>query len=346
MNHHPASEIFPMMDPEAFTALVADIRVNGLIEPIVLDSIGNILDGRNRYQACIEAGVSPRFSIYEGSNPVAYVTSVNLHRRHLTASQKALVAACLAKEYEEPAKERQGTRNDITPRLEESERGEAVEKAAREVGVSRGYTYDAKQIMEQSPELAGAVAEGRITIPEAKRELEVTNCDIKKPHVSYNNGDNEWYTPQTIADAARKAMGSIDLDPASTQVANDVIQARKYFTADDNGLEFKWDGNVWMNPPYAQPLIEQFCSKLCQEITHKNVSQAIALVNNATETAWFQKLAAQASAICFPRGRVRFWNPNKVSQPLQGQAIVYFGEDTESFADAFRVFGAIWYGEF
>jgi N6-adenosine-specific RNA methylase IME4 len=92
---HPLAGLFPTLEGAAFDELVVDISAHGLREPVVLLD-GMILDGRNRFRACITAHIEPRFVAYTGDDPLAFVVSANLHRRHLSESQRAMVAAKLA----------------------------------------------------------------------------------------------------------------------------------------------------------------------------------------------------------------------------------------------------------
>ena len=176
---------------------------------------------------------------------------------------------------------------------------------------------------------------------EYEREIEQ-----KVPHVSHNSGENEWYTPSEYIESARAVMGGIDLDPASSEIANRTVKAAKYYTKEDDGLKQEWTGKVWMNPPYAQPLIRQFSEAVSERYRSGKIDEAIVLVNNATETGWFQTMVKESSAICFPRTRIRFldMDGNPSGAPLQGQAILYFGFDKNVFKNEFSKYGAVVYG--
>ena len=93
---HPAAALFPLILGAGFDALVADIRDNGQMEPIVIDSDGALIDGRNRGRACDLLGIAPNVKTYDGADVLKYVISHNLHNRHLTDGQRAMIAAKIA----------------------------------------------------------------------------------------------------------------------------------------------------------------------------------------------------------------------------------------------------------
>lgn len=191
------------------------------------------------------------------------------------------------------------------------------------------------QIMADHPDIVEeAKAEARQNNNIVTRQ-NVLNKIKNKPHVAYNSGDNEWYTPAEYIALAREVLGTIDLDPASSDMANKVVQAETYYTTETDGLTYDWCGTVWMNPPYASNLIVKFVDKFCD--CTDNIDSAIILVNNATETAWFKKLVSVSSAMCFPYERLKFYSPDgRIAQPLQGQVLLYFGDNAKKFTEVFK----------
>lgn len=183
--------------------------------------------------------------------------------------------------------------------------------------------------------------DGRLLCDECAEAIDQGTLVPAPPHVAENSGESEWYTPAEYIAAARAVMGDIDLDPASNEVANGVVGARMFLDVSLDGLRHPWYGRIWLNPPYAQPLCSRFCEHLLDEFREERVSEACVLVNNATETVWFQALARRSAALCFPEGRIRFWHPERESAPLQGQAVLYFGPNGLAFLTEFRDFGVV-----
>lgn len=200
---HPVANIFPVMDEAEYAGLVADIRANGLREPIWLHQ-GQIIDGRNRYRACRSLGIEPLTRTWDGKGSlVAFVVSLNIHRRHLTSGQRAIVALDIEQMLATEAKQRQraagGDRGNqhttkpkpvaaVEPKAKTSaavvERipqapkpspkpteDKARTQAAKLLGVNDRYVQDAKKIQQQAPELLEKVKAGELTLPQARMEV-------------------------------------------------------------------------------------------------------------------------------------------------------------------------------
>jgi hypothetical protein len=149
---HPLADIFPALDDDALRALAQDIGTHGLREDIVLYQ-GKILDGRCRYRACELAGVVPRVTQYGGDNPLAFVVSRNLHRRQLSASQRALVAARLA---------------DLGRGANQYSEGVPIGRAAKLFNTSERSVARAREVLAHgNPQLVAAVETGERTVASA-----------------------------------------------------------------------------------------------------------------------------------------------------------------------------------
>ena len=321
-------QLLPALTAEEYDALKADIGERGVQVPVEYDEQGYILDGHHRVQICQELGIPdwPRI-VRQGMSEeqkIGHVLALNLNRRHLSREQRQELEATLRQ-------------------LGMSTRDIAVRVGVSDVQVWRdlsGATYVAPEVITGRD---GKSYPARKST-ESQEPYDIPELSIDRPHVSFNSGDNEWYTPPEYIETARRVMGDIDLDPASSAIANRTVQAAAFYSADDSGLLHDWAGRVWMNPPYASELITKFCDKLTRHVQAGDVTECIILVNNATETKWFGQLISVADAIVFTSGRVRFLKPDgEQGAPLQGQAVLYSGPHSTEFIVEFSKFGwAAW----
>lgn len=194
MTSHPASEVFPAMTPDRFSELKTDIETHGLLEPITLCD-GMILDGRNRYRACIELGIDPSTREYDG-NPWTYVWSLNGQRRDLSQDQRAQIWIFVNERNVEWEAERQKIADEANrkrsesaktqPRTEggEFEPGRVVvqsdpppakehksrKAAATSAGVKPSAIARAEALESARPDLAEKVRTGELKPAEARRQ--------------------------------------------------------------------------------------------------------------------------------------------------------------------------------
>jgi len=162
--------------------------------------------------------------------------------------------------------------------------------------------------------------------------------------VTRNSGNDEWYTPPPIIEAARATMGGIDLDPASNIAAQEWIKADHYFTIEDDALSKNWRGNVWMNPPYSGGKIKPFIDHLCDSFLFGDVTGAIVLTNSATETKWFQHAASLSEGLLLFNSRIKFIPQDGGARktPLQGQVLFLMGPHLWGpFCNNFKDFGTL-----
>jgi len=278
MEFHNIANIFPLMTGDEYEALRNDIAANGLLEPIWTYQ-GKIIDGRNRYRACLEVGIEPEYREWSGGKPLAFVISMNLHRRHLTPSQCAAVGVNIKHWLQienpqgRPTLEEQNNVGNISYNNGKQNR----DLAGEIVGVSGRYIDDAEKYAKQEPALFEQLLSGEVTLQDAKRETRkqerfenlVTinannkplNGDIGKFNVIY--ADPPWQYEHPISDSRRieNQYPTLSLDEicklpvqeiceddailflwASTPMLKNALQVMEAW-----GFEYR-TGMVWVKP--------------------------------------------------------------------------------------------------
>lgn len=234
--YHEIANLFPIMTPEEMAELQADIKANGLKQYITLYK-GKVLDGRNRYTACLAVSVEPKFIEYTGDTPVAHVISLNLKRRQLTAGQKAILAVEMLPFVETEREKNRGKRN-----LEGKLPPKSAEQVAKALHISDKSVKFVKKLKKESPEIYEKVKKGGYSVEDAKRNLKQTK------NTAYH-----------AKEEAKKDTSKITVMPTDCILHNcDILDA----PIADNSLNA-----VISDPPYPREYLEcwkklaQFASK-------------------------------------------------------------------------------------
>ena len=155
--------------------------------------------------------------------------------------------------------------------------------------------------------------------------------------------NNEWGTPPKYIESARNVMGSIDTDPASNPKAQLTVKADEFYTEENSGLDRKWWGNIWLNPPYGRGLAKPFLRDLVLYYKSGFVGQAIVLTNGVHDRTWWNEtIGKECSALCLPDHRIAFINPD-TGKPVRGnnnnQLFTYLGDNPDAFCEEFNQYG-------
>jgi hypothetical protein len=361
-----------------YAELYADGRDLGRLVVFQTDEGWLLADGFHRHGAAFMAGLAELpCAVYQGSRREAllYATSCNLHGKPLTNADKrkrvktlltdpewaqwsdnSIAKHCgvahsfVSKIRQFLSRDSEASEDTTSPSLDSESSDNGIDASLHseisENGTSptkRTYTNRYGQVRTME---TGAI--GREPVPEVlvlEPEADEGDATVPTTLEQTSTGDFEWYTPREVLALVRAVLGTIDVDPASCAEAQATVQACTYYTLADDGVRQPWHGTVFCNPPYKMPEIARFVGKLLEEQTAGHLTEAILLVNAATETDWFQRAFARSDAVCFPDGRIHFVSSTRNGDhPCQGQAILYFGPHGERFAGVFAALGVSTWG--
>jgi hypothetical protein len=240
--------------------------------------------------------------------------------------------------------------------------GEALIQAKAQVKAEHGHGARLPWLIENCPAVSDRMARHYMRIARNQAELEtqignvsdlslrqavwlLTDDDEADLRVRQRGEDSdEWFTPASVMDVVWGVLGQPDLDPASCDVAQKTVQAKHFYTKEQDGLTQPWFGKVFCNAPYSHPTLDRYVTRLIDKYQIGNVIEAILLVNNMTDAKWFHEAMAACSAFCLWRGRIKFENPDKdppVLASLYGSCFFYFGKNVEKFRERFSAFGHV-----
>lgn len=258
---HEYAEIFDLMDGERFDKLVADIEKNGQIVPIVLYE-GKILDGRNRYRACLAANVTPVFTEWSGDGLATdHVWSLNAERRHLEGGARKLAAGRYSIAHEAEAKKRQGGsgRFGSVQNCTEPEYGSSRDKAAEKFGVSaRTVSSAAKVIKDGAPELQKAVNDNKVSVSAAS---EIATLPREEQPLIVAKTEEEIIKEANRIKRERKQVKKQEREQYNAQMAETIAPATERYTLFNepciNAMNRDSETFDWIvtDPPYPREFL-------------------------------------------------------------------------------------------
>lgn len=184
--------------------------------------------------------------------------------------------------------------------------------------------------------------------------------------VNQSSGVVEYYSPPILVEAARRVMGGIDLDPASSLKANETIQAKQFFVDKDNGLIKRWFGRVWLNHPFGKaekkcvkdcskkickqrgyhilrdlPGNADWINKIVSEYESGNVEEACCICFASTSESWFRPLLRYPQVFLSPRTNYYLPDGSIFRGVTKGSVITYFGPNVDRFGWYFKAHGGV-----
>jgi len=240
---HEVSELLPLMAQAELDELAEDIRRHGQREPIYTYQ-GKIVDGRNRYRACGQIGVEPVLKEWDGKGSlIAFVVSENVKRRHLSPTQKAVLAMEVEPLFAQEAKQRQtaslkrGVASPVVEKVPQRDKGKARDKAAKRVGTNPHYVSDVKAIKQVAPDLVPLMRDDKLTIAEAKQAARLPPADVATIAKAMQDG-------ASLEQAARK-LDSNPILPSPAQARKQAIATGEHVLA----------SNGYYIPPCAKEVV-------------------------------------------------------------------------------------------
>lgn len=158
--------------------------------------------------------------------------------------------------------------------------------------------------------------------------------------INIDSGNQEWYTPSEIIEAARNTLGFITLDPFSCAKANETVKASIYYTKEDDGFSKPWFGSVFCNHPFSRENNKRIAEHVSNQ-HYGNDCEIVMITFAATSEAWFKPLLHHPQ--CFLHGRTNYYDQkgNKVKGVTKGSVITYLGKNVDRFYESFKHLGTI-----